>query len=168
MVAIGNYQQADIDCHETCNLVVKPPTIGLVLSLAFTFGWPIEQLDVKNAFLHGILSEEVYIHKPHRFVHPHLSHHVCKLKKAIYGLEQAPSAWFHTFNSFLLSYGFTCSPCETSMFVYHHSSTSLIFLSMSMISYLLVVPLPSRIILLLFSLISLLWVIFIIFWVFRW
>ena len=69
LVRFGNHQEADIDYHETLSLVVNPSTICLVLSLALTFGWSIRQLDVKNAFLHDILVEEVCIKQPPRFVY---------------------------------------------------------------------------------------------------
>jgi len=62
LVALGNHQQSGIDYHETFSSVAKPLTIRLVLSLALTFGWSMRQLDVKNTFFHGILTEEVYMH----------------------------------------------------------------------------------------------------------
>jgi len=128
LVALGNHQQPDIDYHATFSPVVKTPTIGLILSLALTFGWPIRQLDVKSVFLHGVLTEKVYKRQPPVFIHPYLPRHVCKRKKAIYHLKWAPRAWFHKFINFLLSHDFICSPSDTSMFVYHHGSTTLILL----------------------------------------
>ncbi|GJS20234.1 ribonuclease H-like domain-containing protein [Tanacetum coccineum] len=68
LVANGRSQQQGIDCDETFSLVVKPATIHTVLSLAVTRDWPIHQLDVKNAYLHGQLSETVYMHQPPGFV----------------------------------------------------------------------------------------------------
>ncbi|GJY71095.1 ribonuclease H-like domain-containing protein [Tanacetum coccineum] len=64
LVANKRSQQQGIDCDETFSLVVKPATIRTVLSLAVSRDWPIHQLDVKNAFLHGHLSETVYMHQP--------------------------------------------------------------------------------------------------------
>jgi hypothetical protein len=61
LVAKGFHQQPGIDYEETYNLVVKPTTIRLVLSLAISSGWPIRQIDVQNAFLHEWLSEDVYM-----------------------------------------------------------------------------------------------------------
>ena len=61
-------------------------------------------MDVKNAFLHGDLSEEIYMEQPHGFIQD--SYLVCRLKKSIYGLKQAPRAWYAKMDSFLLSENF--------------------------------------------------------------
>ena len=73
--------------------MVKPATIRTVLSLALSKHWPINQLDVKNAFLHGALSETVYMHQPMGYRDPTHSAHVCLLKKSLDGLKQAPCDW---------------------------------------------------------------------------
>lgn len=69
---------------------LKATTIRLVLSIVVSNYWPIHQIDIQNAFLHGNLPEEVYMHQPIGYVHPHFPHHVCVLHKALYGLKQAP------------------------------------------------------------------------------
>ena len=61
LVAKGFHQQQGVDFDETFSPVIKPPTIRMVLSLAVSLHWPLRQLDVSNAFLHGILKEEVYL-----------------------------------------------------------------------------------------------------------
>ncbi|CAH9129275.1 unnamed protein product [Cuscuta epithymum] len=109
LVAQGFNQQAGIDFSETFSPVIKPTTVRIVLTLAVSFGWVMRKLDVKNAFLHGQLTEEVYMREPRGFVHPLYPDHVCRLRKAIYGFKQAPRAWFHRFSSFLLSHNFLCS-----------------------------------------------------------
>ena len=128
LVTLCNHQQPRIDHHGTFTPIVKPPTIPPVLSLALTFGWSIRQLDVKNIVLHGVLTEKVYMRQPLGFAHSQFLSHVCKIKKAIYGLKQATRGWFQKFSRFLLTHGFTCSPSDTSMFVYHHGSTTIILL----------------------------------------
>nr|GEW99616.1 ribonuclease H-like domain-containing protein [Tanacetum cinerariifolium] len=81
MVANGSSQQIGIDCDESFSPVVKPTTIRTVFSLALTRHWPIHQLDVKNAFFNGDLSETVYMHQPPGFVDPRYPHHACRLQR---------------------------------------------------------------------------------------
>ena len=83
-----------MDYHDTFSPVVKPTTIRLVLNLAISKGWQLQQLDVNNAFLQGHLSEDVCMAQPAGFVDRDNPTHVCKLKKAIYGLKQALRAWY--------------------------------------------------------------------------
>jgi hypothetical protein len=74
------------------------------------------QLEVQNAFFHGILKEEVYMRKPPGFVDPARSHHPCRLVKTLYGLKQAPLAWHARLGSALCAHGFVPSTADTSLF----------------------------------------------------
>lgn len=87
LVAKGFNQLFGLDFDKTFSPVVKPPTIRLVFSITINRNWPIRELDVKNAFLHGILKEVVYIKQPTGFVDPNFPNHVCRLHKLIYGLR---------------------------------------------------------------------------------
>ena len=86
-VLCGFSQRPGIDFGETFSPVVKPATVRTVLSLALSQHWPIHQLDVKNAFLHGTLTETVYCAQPSGFedsTHPNF---VCRLNKSLYGMK---------------------------------------------------------------------------------
>uniref|UniRef100_A0A2N9FT89 Reverse transcriptase Ty1/copia-type domain-containing protein n=1 Tax=Fagus sylvatica TaxID=28930 RepID=A0A2N9FT89_FAGSY len=118
LVAKGFHQQYGVYFDETFSLVIKPPTIRLILSLVVSLNWLLRQLDVKNAFLHGTLKEEVYMTQPKGYIDPQHPNHVCKLLKSIYGLKQAPRAWFESFTSQLLHLGFLASTTYSSLFIY--------------------------------------------------
>eukprot|EP00253_Pinus_taeda_P007103 PITA_07103 len=79
-------------------------SIRLALAIAAAQGWEVHQMDVKNAFLHEDLFEEIYIEQPHGFIQD--SYLVYRLKKSLYGLKQAPRAWYAKMDSFLLSQNF--------------------------------------------------------------
>jgi hypothetical protein len=100
-VVRGFSQRYDIDYDETFSPVVKPATIRAVLSIAASHSWPIHQLDVKNAFLHGHLNETVYCQQPPSFVDPAAPDHAYLLQKSLYGLKQAPRAWHRRFSNFV-------------------------------------------------------------------
>jgi len=128
LVAKGFQQRDGIDYNETFSLVIKPATIRLILALALNFNWPLKQLDVSNAFLHGVLTEEVFMEQPQGFVHLDFPNHVCKLAKSLYGLKQAPRAWFQRLSEALLDRGFVGSKVDTSLFLFHGSTVHIFLL----------------------------------------
>eukprot|EP00253_Pinus_taeda_P029567 PITA_29567 len=115
LVAKGFSQVEGIDYTETFSPVAKMNSIRLVLSLAASLKWEVHQMDVKSAFLHGDLHEEIYMEQPIGFVQTDSSL-VCRLKKSLYGLKQAPRAWYAKMDSFLLESGF--SRCFSDNTVY--------------------------------------------------
>jgi len=78
----------------------------------------MHQVDVSNAFLHGLLQETVYMAQPPGFQHPSYPTAVCKLHKALYGLKQAPRAWFSRLSARLLELKFQSSKVDSSLFTY--------------------------------------------------
>ncbi|KAJ9546910.1 LOW QUALITY PROTEIN: hypothetical protein OSB04_019453 [Centaurea solstitialis] len=125
LVAQGFSQQP---FDNTFSLVVKPATIRMVLSIYISRNWPIHQLDVKNAFLHGDLTETVYMRQPPGYIDSVFPDHVCRLRKALYGLKQAPRAWYQPFVVYLSSLGFLSSKTNTSLFTYHRRSDTIYLL----------------------------------------
>ena len=92
LVARGFQQSYGLDYEETFAPVAHMTTVRALIVVAAIRSWTISQLDVKNAFLHGDLHEEVYMHPPPSVKVP--DGYVCRLRRTLYGLKQAPRAWF--------------------------------------------------------------------------
>ncbi|PKU80787.1 Retrovirus-related Pol polyprotein from transposon TNT 1-94 [Dendrobium catenatum] len=127
LVALGNNQEFGLDYTETFSPVAKLPTIRILLTVAIHHQWSVQQLDVANAFLHGILPEKVFMTQPKGFEDASHPDYVCLLHKAIYGLKQAPRQWYNTLTEHLLSLGFAHSKADPSLFLYN-SNGILLFL----------------------------------------
>nr|GFA36696.1 copia protein [Tanacetum cinerariifolium] len=106
LVAVGYSQQEGIDYDETFAPVARIKAIRLFLAYAAHKNFTVYQMDVKIAFLNGILKEEVYVGQPSGFVSKQYPDHVYALDKALYGLKQAPRAWYDVLSQFLIESGF--------------------------------------------------------------
>ena len=85
---------------ETFSPVVKHASMRIVLNIAVSRGWEMKQFDVKNAFLHGSILEDIYMHQPTGFVDKQHPSYFCKLEKALYSQKQVPRAWNARFSSY--------------------------------------------------------------------
>ena len=119
LVAKGFKQRYGIDYEDIFSPVVKAATIRIVLSIAISRGWSLRQLDVQNAFLHGVLEEEVYMRQPPGYEERSNPNYVCKLDKALYGLKQAPRACYSRLSVKLCDLGFKASKADTYLFFYN-------------------------------------------------
>ena len=86
-----------------------------IMALAAKLGWKLHRMDVKTAFLNGVIEEEVYMEQPLGFETRNRQSHVCRLKKALYGLKQVPRTWYGRIDSFQMSLGFTKSKVDPSV-----------------------------------------------------
>ncbi len=126
LVALGNRQEYGVDYEETFAPMAKMTTIRTVLAIAASQGWSLHQMDVKNAFLHGDLKEDIYMTPPPGLFSSHTME-VCKLNRSLYGLKQAPRAWFEKFRSTLLQFEFVQSQYDSSLFL-RKTSTGIVLL----------------------------------------
>jgi hypothetical protein len=104
LVARGFEQEYGIDYEETFAPVAHMTTVRTLLAVASVSQWSISQLDVKNAFLNGELCEEVYMQPPLGYSIP--DGMVCRLRRSLYSLKQAPRVWFERFSSVLIDASF--------------------------------------------------------------
>lgn len=116
LVAKGYVQKAGINFDEVFAPVARLDSVRLILAIAAHVGWKVHHLDVKLAFLNGELDEEVYVVQPPGFVRDGCDSKVLRLKKALYGLRQAPRAWNTKLDDTLPHLGFTRSPNEHAVY----------------------------------------------------
>jgi hypothetical protein len=128
LVAKGYSQTYGIDYDETFAPVAKMSTVRTLISCAANLEWPLYQLDVKNAFLHGDLQEEVYIEIPPGFDTAQTKGKALRLKKALYGLKQSPRAWFDRFRRAMCNMGYNQCNGDHTVF-YRHSGNQVTILA---------------------------------------
>ncbi|KAM1500064.1 hypothetical protein ACFX10_022670 [Malus domestica] len=119
LVVKGYTQTYGIDYQETFAPVTKINTMRVLMSLAANLGWPLRQFDVKNAFLHGDLDEEVNMDLPPGFTTTCNFGKVCRLRKSLYGLKQSPRAWFGRLAQSMRNYGFKQTQADHTLFLKH-------------------------------------------------
>ena len=106
LVAQGYTQVEGVDFDETFAPVARLESIRILLAIASHLNFKLYEMDVKSAFLNGMLQKEVYMEQPKRFIDPHRPNDVYKLKRALYGLKQAPRAWYDRLTAYLTEHGF--------------------------------------------------------------
>jgi len=97
----------NIDYEETFAPMAKMPIVRIILALSAAQGWKVFQLDVKSAFLNGDLDVEIFINQPEGFIVEGKESFVCKLKKSLYGINQAPRAWYINILGYFVDIGFS-------------------------------------------------------------
>jgi hypothetical protein len=117
-----------IDYDETFAPMAKMNTVRTLISCATNFRWPLHQLDVKNAFLHGDLQEEVYMEISPGFSTPRTSKKVCRLRKSLYDLKQSPWAWFDRFRRVVCRMRYKQFNEDHTVF-YRHSNSQITILA---------------------------------------
>nr|GEX91189.1 putative ribonuclease H-like domain-containing protein [Tanacetum cinerariifolium] len=115
--AQGHTQEEGIDYEEVFALVARIEAIRLFLAYASFMGFIVYQMDVKSAFLYGTIKEEVYVCQPLGFEDPDYPDKVYKVVKALYGLHQAPRAWYETLANYLLENGFQRGKIDQTLFI---------------------------------------------------
>ena len=117
-----------IDFEEIFSPVVKMSSIRVVLGIAASLNLEIEQLDVKTAFLHGDLDEEIYMEQPEGFKVKGKENLVCRLRKSLYGLKQAPRQWYKKFDSFMIDHDYSRTTSDHCVFFKKFSDGGFIIL----------------------------------------
>ncbi|GJU95915.1 putative ribonuclease H-like domain-containing protein [Tanacetum coccineum] len=117
LVAQGHRQEEGIDYDEVFAPVARIEAIKIFLAFASYMGFIVYQMDVKSAFLYGKIDEEVYVSQPPGFIDPKYPKKVYKVVKALYGLHQAPRAWYATLSTFLLKNGYRRGTIDKTLFI---------------------------------------------------
>jgi hypothetical protein len=126
LVAQGYSQVEGLDFGETFAHVTCLEAIRILLAFAASKRFKLYQMDVKSAFLNGVIQEEIYVRQPPDFEHPKYPDRVYKLSKALYGLKQASRAWYAMFKTFLLEHGYVMLSVDKTIFTLNHGTDSLL------------------------------------------
>jgi hypothetical protein len=105
-----------LNFDETYAPVARLESIRILLAYATYHGFKLYQMDVKSAFLNGPIKEEVYVEQPPGFEDNEYPNHVYMLSKALYGIKQAPRAWYECLRDFLITNGFKVGKADPTLF----------------------------------------------------
>ncbi|GJR45078.1 putative ribonuclease H-like domain-containing protein, partial [Tanacetum coccineum] len=117
LIAQGYTQEEGIDYDEVFAPVTRIEAIRLFLAYASFMGFIVYQMDMKSAFSYGTIEEEVYVFQPPSFEDPHFTDKLYKVEKALYGLHQAPRAWYETLSTYLIENGFRRCTIDKTLFI---------------------------------------------------
>jgi hypothetical protein len=126
LVAQGYSQKEGIDYEETFAPVSRLEAIRILLAFSVAKEFKLHQMDVKSAFLNGVLEEEVFVRQPPGLESEKYPHRVYKLRKALYGLKQAPIAWYSRLRGFLFERGFKMGKVDQTLFLLRQGKDILI------------------------------------------
>ncbi|GJX23935.1 putative ribonuclease H-like domain-containing protein [Tanacetum coccineum] len=130
LVAQGYTQEEGIDYDEVFAPVARIEAIRLFLAYASFKDFVVYQMDVKSVFLYGKIEEEVYVCQPPGFEDPDFPDRVYKVEKALYGLHQAPRAWYETLSTYMLDNRFQRGKIDKTLFIKRHKGDILLMSSM--------------------------------------
>jgi hypothetical protein len=128
LVAQAYSQVESLDFGKTFAPVARLEVIRILLAFAAFKGFKLYQMDVKSAFLNGVIQEEVYVRQPLDFESPKYPDRVYKLLKDLYGLKQASRAWYARLKTFLLEHGYVMGSVDKTIFTLNHDTDFLLVL----------------------------------------
>ncbi|MCO5593431.1 hypothetical protein L7F22_047445 [Adiantum nelumboides] len=125
LVARGFSQKPSLDYSETFSLVLSMTSFRVIVALAAHYQFHLHQVNIKTAFLHGDLDEELYLQQPPHYEDSTSPHYVC-LHKAIYGLKQSPQQWYLKLHQFLIAHGYSRLQTDSTIYTRHTSKSILV------------------------------------------
>nr|GEW94727.1 putative ribonuclease H-like domain-containing protein [Tanacetum cinerariifolium] len=117
LVAQGHRQEEGIDYDEVFAPVARIEAIRIFLTFASYMGFIVYKMDIKSALLYDKIDEEVYVSQPPGFIDPKFPNKVYKVVKSMYGLHQAPRAWYDTLSTFLVQSGYKRGLIDKTLFI---------------------------------------------------
>jgi hypothetical protein len=116
LIAQGFSQVEGLDFEETFAPIARLEAIRILLAFATSMGFKLYQMDVKSAFLNGVIQEEVFVRQTPGFENSKYPNRVYKLSKALYGLKQALRTWYARLKTFLLEHGYVMGSVDKTLF----------------------------------------------------